>query len=90
MHVLSMQEKLRRSWQDKERRRLDALESVWRQRQQAHDAVHQADLAKERAALAADCRQAREVGVASAAVPICCLERKGLQGHAAEQQVICV
>ena len=55
------QEKLRSSWQDKERRRMDALEQVWRQRQQAQDAAHEAELAVSRAALAADCRQAREV-----------------------------
>ena len=58
---LGMQDKLRRSWQERERKRINTLEQVWRQRQHAQDAAHQADMAKQREALAADCRQAREV-----------------------------
>ena len=44
---------------------MDALQRVWQQREAAHRAASEAEQAKAKDALAADCRLAREVGYIS-------------------------
>ena len=59
--AFGVQKRLRRRWHLQERERMDALQRVWQQREAAHRAASEAEQAKARDALAADCRQAREV-----------------------------
>ena len=53
---------------------MDALQRVWQQREAAHRAASEAEQARAKDALAADCQQAREVGLIVMAV---CSSRLG-------------